>query len=650
MDGHQQHISKVRFASLLVALGIVYGDISTSPLYTFKAIIGSKEINEMLVLGGVSCIFWTLTLQTSLKYVWLTFKADNEGEGGIFSLYSLVRRYGKRIIIPTMIGASALLADGIITPAVTVTSAIEGLHMIEGLESFSPVPIVLLIISIIFFSQRFGTQKIGKAFGPIMLVWLTLLLLIGLGQIISYPSIFRALNPYYTYNLLVNYPHGFWILGAVFLCTTGAEALYSDLGHCGKQNIRISWIYVKIALVINYLGQAAWLLKDGRVTLDGKNPFFEIIPHWFLFAGIIIATLAAIVASQSLISGTFTLISEAINLNFWERVKIKQPTEIKGQVYIPSTNNMLWMGCIFIVLYFQSSSRMEAAYGLAITITMIITTFLLSFFLIYKLKWNRVLVFSLLGIFSLIEFSFFVSNIVKFSHGGYITVFFGGLFFLVMYISYFGRKINDRYIQFVDLGKYSTQITTLSNDISIPKFTTHLIYLTKSDRRDKIENRIIQSIFAKKPKRADVYWFFHLNHTNSPYTLDYTVTELVEDKVFKITVNIGFRIRPKTELYFNRILNDLITHKEMNFHLKNHGTTPYNPGIDFRFIIIQKFLSVDNEFTLKDGLLLNSYFLLRRFGQKDQDAFGLDKSVITIEHTPLVYQPTRDINLTRKTS
>lgn len=650
MKESKKTISKVSFASLLIALGIVYGDISTSPLYTLKAIIGNKVIDEIFVLGGISCIFWTLTLQTSVKYIWLTLKADNEGEGGIFSLYSLVRRYGKKIIIPTMIGAAALLADGIITPAVTVTSAIEGLKMIKGLENISPVFIVILIISAIFFSQRFGSQKIGKAFGPIMLIWLTLLLIVGLSQIIYFPSILKALNPYYAYNLLMNYPYGFWILGAVFLCTTGAEALYSDLGHCGRENIRISWIYVKICLVVNYLGQAAWILKENINTLNGKNPFFEIMPIWFLFPAIIIATLAAIVASQSLISGSFTLISEAINLNFWRRVKIKQPTEIKGQVYIPSANNLLWIGCIFIVLYFQTSAKMEAAYGLAITITMMITTFLLSYFLLYKLKWNKILVFILLGIFGIIELSFFVSNALKFGHGGYITVLIGGLFFLVMYISYFGRKINDRYTQFIDLGKYSGKITELSNDLAIPKLVTHLIYLTKSDRRDRIENKIIQSIFAKKPKRADVYWFFHINRTNSPYTLDYTVNELVDDKIIKITLNIGFRIRPRTEVYFTRIIQDLIGNQELNLHLKNHGTTKYNPSIDFKFIVMEKFLSVENEFSLKDGLILNAYFLLKRFGQKDQEAFGLDKSVVIIEHTPLIYQPIKDIHLIRKQS
>lgn len=640
--------SKVTAASLIVALGIIYGDIGTSPLYTFKAIIGEKEISELLVLGGVSCIFWTLILQTTVKYVWLTLQADNQGEGGIFSLYSLVRKYGKKLAIPTMIGASALLADGMITPAISVTSSIEGLELINGVSHIPVVPIVLFVISSIFFFQRFGTQKVGKAFGPIMIIWFSVLLIVGLSQIIANPSVFKALNPVYAYDLLVNYPHGFWILGAVFLCTTGAEALYSDLGHCGRDNIRITWGFVKACLMTNYLGQAAWLLNQEHPFLKGRNPFFEMMPEWFLLPGILIATLAAIVASQALISGSFTLINEAIHLNFWQRVGIKQPTETKGQIYIPSVNTLLWIGCSLVILYFQSSTKMEAAYGLAITLAMMTTTILLSYFLLYKLKWNKIVVYLFLLIFTIIEIAFFTANIVKFQEGGYITVLAGGVFFFVMYISFFGRKINNRYTKFEDLGKYASKIAELSNDESVPKFTTHLIYLTKADRRDHIEAKIIQSIFDKKPKRADVYWFFHINRTNHPYTLNYEVSELVDDKVIKIVLNIGFRIQPKTELYFEKIMDDLIANKELNLHLRNNGSTKYNPTIDYKFIIMEKFLSVENEFALKEGMILNSYFFLKKLGQKDEEAFGLDKNDVLVEHVPLVYQPVKQMELVRK--
>ncbi|WP_367916385.1 KUP/HAK/KT family potassium transporter [Leadbetterella sp. DM7] len=645
-DAHEIN-KKVTAASLVIALGIIYGDIGTSPLYTFKAIIGNKPISEMLVLGGVSCVFWTLMLQTTVKYVWLTLQADNEGEGGIFSLYSLVRKYGKKLIVPTMIGASALLADGIITPAVTVTSAIEGLTMIERLQHISPVPVVVLIVTMVFFFQRFGSENVGKAFGPVMALWFSILLVLGISQIRHYPEVLRALNPYYAYQLLTHYPHGFWILGAVFLCTTGAEALYSDLGHCGRENIHITWVFVKICLVTNYLGQAAWLLHQGGRYLSDRNPFFEVMPGWFLVPGIIIATLAAIIASQALISGSFTLINEAINLNFWQRVMVKQPTEAKGQIYVPSVNTLLWAGCILIVFYFKDSASMEAAYGLAITVTMMMTTFLLAYFLRYKLRWNKMVVIGLLMVFGAIEVSFFIANLSKFKDGGYITVLVGSLFFLVMYTSFYGRKINNRYTKFSHLGKFTDRIVQLSEDKSIPKFATHLIYLTKADHRDQVEQIILNSIFAKRPKRADVYWFFHINRTNKPYTLNYEVSELVDDKVIKIILNIGFRVQPRSELYFRQIINELIGKKELNLHLRYNGSSKYNDSIDYKFVVIEKYMSIENEFSFHERFVLNTYFSLKKYVQHDEQAFGLDKTSVLVEEVPLVYHPPKKVELER---
>lgn len=640
--------NKVTGLGLLIALGIIYGDIGTSPLYVFKAIIGVDEISKTLVFGGVSCVFWTLVFQTSIKYVWLTLKADNEGEGGVFSLYSLVRRYGKKLVIPTMIGASALLADGIITPAVTVTSAIEGLGMVKGLDHLPVVFLVFLIISGVFFMQRFGTEKVGKIFGPIMSVWFFLLFIMGFIWVVKYPGIIVALSPHYGYELLVNYPHGFWLLGAVFLCTTGAEALYSDMGHCGRKNIRITWGFVKVCLVMNYLGQAAWLMHQENPLLDGRNPFFEIIPSWFLMPGIVIATLAAIVASQALISGSFTLISEAMNLNFWQRAAIRQPTETKGQIYIPSINFILWVGCIFVVFFFQTSARMEAAYGLAITIAMLMTTFLLYYFLRYRLKWNKWTVALLMSGFLLIELSFLTANIVKFKEGGYITILVGGVFFVVMYITYFGKKINNRSTKFTDLGKYAKLIEELSTDNEIPKYATHLVFLTKSGQREMIEETVIHSILNKQPKRADVYWYFHINRTDNPYTLNYEVTELLEGKMLKIVLNIGFRVPPRTELYFKHILTSLIRNKEFGLDKVRNSSFKYNHELDFKFIVIEKFLSVENEFGFLEGIIIKMYYLLKKYAQKDVQAFGLDKSDVLIEQIPFVFQPVQDLNLIRR--
>ncbi|AOZ99536.1 KUP/HAK/KT family potassium transporter [Flavobacterium commune] len=644
--------NKVTIASLLVALGIIYGDIGTSPLYVFKAIIGTKDINEMLVYGGVSCVFWTLVFQTTIKYIWLTLRADNQGEGGIFSLYALVRRYGKKLVIPTILGATTLLADGIITPPISVSSAIEGLSMVKGMENtivpgnFLTIGIVVAILSLLFFFQRFGTQVIGKTFGPIMTIWFTMLFVAGINQISNHPDILKALNPYYAYDLLVNYPNGFWLLGAVFLCTTGAEALYSDLGHCGIKNIRITWIYVKVSLVIAYLGQAAWLMHQGETLLNGRNPFFEIIPSWFLLPSIVISTCATIIASQALISGSFTLISEAMNLNFWPRVTVRQPSDSKGQIYIPSINTILWFGCVLMMIYFRESSHMEAAYGFSITITMMMTSLLLSYFIYYRLKWKKIYVILFLTVFGAIEMSFFIANVAKIKER-WMFLFFELFIFMVMYVWYFARKTNNKFTQFVQLGKYSDQLTELSKDDAIPKFATHLVYLTKADRRYEIEEKIIKSIFSKKPKRADVYWFLHINRTEDPFTLSYDVSELVDDKVIKVNINVGFRIQPKTELYFKNIVKELVANKELNLHIRSDGSSKYNNEPDFKFVVIEKFLSIENEFVLREDLLLNGYFFLKHLGVSDEKAFGLEKSDVIVEQIPLVYQPITNIKLNR---
>ena len=639
--------SRVTITTLIVALGIIYGDIGTSPLYVLKAITGERRISEILVYGGISCVFWTITFQTTLKYIYLTLKADNHGEGGIFSLYALVRRYGKFLVLPTMIGASALLADGIITPPISVSSAVEGLTILDGLEDLPTVPIVIVIISALFFFQRFGTHKVGSTFGPVMLIWFSMLAVLGIIQIVEHPGIVAALHPSYAYHFITEYPHGFWLLGSVFLATTGAEALYSDLGHCGRKNIRITWTLVKTCLLLNYMGQAAWLMTLGDDSLEGRNPFFAIMPSWFLIPGIVIATSAAIIASQALISGSYTLINEAMNLDFWPRVTVRQPSEVKGQIYIPSINILLWVGCVLMVLHFEKSSAMEAAYGLAITLTMMATTFLLSYFLIYRLKWNKVLVFLFLILFAVIEVSFFVANIRKFPEGGYITIFISTFFILVMYAVYSGRKVSHRMTEFTDLTKYVPQIRELSIDDSISKFSTHLIFLTKANSKNGIERRIINSVFAKKPKRADVYWFLHINRTTEPYTLSYDVSELMDDKVIKVNINVGFRIQPRTELYFKNIVKELVANKELNLHIRPDGSTKYNNEPDFKFIVIERFLSVENEFALGEGLLLNLYFFIKRLGQSDEKAFGLDKSDVVVEFVPLVYQAVSHVEMKR---
>ncbi|MDE3251166.1 MAG: KUP/HAK/KT family potassium transporter [Bacteroidota bacterium] len=643
MKSNDFHLNRVTIASLLVALGIIYGDIGTSPLYVLKAIVGEKPIDPVLVYGGVSLVFWTLFFQTSIKYILLTLQADNQGEGGVFSLFALVRRYSRYLVIPTILGATTLLADGIITPPISVSSAIEGLNSVSSLSNTIvpgnnlTISIIIGIISLLFFFQRFGTQSIGKAFGPIMTVWFLMLLISGGFQIGQHPDVLKAINPKYGYDLLVHYRKGFWLLGAVFLCTTGAEALYSDLGHCGIKNIRITWFFVKISLLTNYFGQAAWIMHSQLRELNGVNPFFQMLPGWFLIPSVLIATLATIIASQALISGSFTLICEAMNLNFWPRVTVRQPSELKGQIYIPSVNNILWFGCILMVLYFKSSSAMEAAYGFSITIAMMMTTYLLNYYLLFRLKWNRWLVAGIIGLFAVIEISFFIANVAKIKER-WMFLFFELFIFTTMYIWYYARRINNRLVSFTDIGKYIPTLVDLSNDRFIPRFANHLIYLSKAEGRSQIEEKIIKSIFARKPKRADVYWFVHINRTEEPYTLRYDVSELSENKVFKITLHIGFRIQPKTELYCKKIIQDLISQHEIQPPGPEDNISRYHAEPDFTFVVIEKFLSVENENNIFNSLLLRGYFILRRMGLSVEKAFGLDKCDVLKEHIPLIYQ------------
>jgi len=640
------HHNKLTTAGILVTLGIIFGDIGTSPLYVMKAIIGERTINEELVLGGLSCVFWTLTLQTTFKYILLTLEADNKGEGGNFSLYALVRKRKKWLYIPAIIGAGTLLADGIITPPISVSSAIEGLRIIN--PDIPVIPIVITIITLLFAFQRFGTKVVGSSFGPIMLLWFSMLIVLGLNQIQNYPSVFKAFNPYYAYNFLSNYPEGFWLLGAVFLATTGAEALYSDLGHCGRKNIRIAWIFVKMALLINYFGQGAWVLSMGSNSLNGLNPFYEIMPQWFLWIGIFIATAATIIASQALISGSFTLISEAVSLNFWPHIKIKFPTNIKGQLYIPSINWILWAGCIGTVLYFEESSNMEAAYGFSITIAMLMTTLLMAFFLLYVKKWKIWIVGLILLIFLSVEFSFFVANLYKIKERWMFLIFEIGII-ATMYIWFKARKSLNGFIRFVPLQEHIPTLIELSNDKSINKFSTHLVYLTKANSSQEIEQRIIHSILSRNPKRADIYWFVHLNWVDEPYTMEYNVTEIIKDKIIRIDFNLGFRVQPRINVLFRKVIEEMVYNKEIDITSKYESLNKHQLPADFKFVILERFLSIENELSIREGLILNAYFNLKHYAESDTKAYGLDTSDVVVEKIPLVISPVSNINLVRTT-
>ena len=647
-----KHFNKVTGASLLVALGIIYGDLGTSPLYVLSSIIGKREITEQLVYGGISCVFWTLTLQTTFKYILLTLQADNNGEGGIYSLFALVRRYRKWLYVPAIIGAGTLFADGIITPPISVASAVEGLNGVNGLENLIipgntlTVGIIIGILSLLFFFQQFGTNIIGSSFGPIMLVWFLMIAVLGISQLTHYPSILKAVNPVYAYDLLSKYPNGFWLLGSVFLCTTGAEALYSDLGHCGKKNIQYSWIYVKTTLLLSYFGQGAWLMLRKDKLLNGLNPFYEVMPHWFLLFGIIIATAAAIIASQALISGAFTLISEAMRLNFWPKIRVKFPTVIRGQIYIPSINFILWIGCIAVMLYFRESSKMEAAYGFSITIAMLMTTILMFYYMKFVKKWSAIIITIILIVFLTVEISFFIANIAKIKQRWMFLIFEVGLIG-VMYIWHRARKIKNRYIEFVRLETYLPMIQELSNDTSIPKYATHLVYLTSADNPKEIEHKIIYSILNRKPKRADIYWFVHVDTQDEPYTNDYSVTTIIPNEVIRVEFKLGFRVPPRINLMFKKVVEDMVANKEVNVISRYESLQRNNAVGDFQFIVMEKFLSRDNELAFFEKLILQMYFWIKDKSLSEEKGFGLEQSNVTVEQFPLIVAPVSKLRLKR---
>lgn len=633
-------------AGLIVTLGIVFGDLGTSPLYVMKAIVsaagGKPDAN--FIIGTLSCIIWTLTLQTTLKYVIITLRADNNGEGGIFSLFALMRKKVKWAYVIAVVGGCTLLADGIITPSITVTSAIEGLRIIS--PTIPVIPIVILIIIGLFVAQQFGTVLLGKAFGPIMFLWFLMLGVLGLSHLWEFPQIFVAFNPLRAISFLIETPSAVLVLGAVFLCTTGAEALYSDLGHCGYNNIKISWIYVKVMLILNYLGQGAWIISHPDLA-SGNNPFFAIMPEWFIIPGIIIATLAAVIASQALISGSFTIISEAISLNFWPSLKISYPTKVKGQMYIPTINWLLMISCILVIFYFQDSSAMEAAYGLSITITMLMTTILLSIYFHYIKKISAWIIGLFLMLFVPIEGVFLLSNINKFVDGGFVTIIIASILFVIMYVWYQGRKIKNSFISFEKIDKYIPILCDLSKDDSISKYSTHLVNITKANHLNQIESKIMYSIIRKSPKRADVYWFIHYDRTDLPYQADYEVNEIVSGKIIRLDFRIGFKVQPRINLFFHQVVEELQNDRTIDLNSRYQSLNHYNIEGDYRFVVIDRIQNYDFDFKPFQQILMNLYYILKQIGISDIKSLGLDSSLTTIETVPLLSSKKLNIRLKR---
>ncbi len=641
---HKHALHRVSMGGLLISLGIIFGDIGTSPLYVFKAIFNKGEVQELMVYGGLSCIFWTLTLQTTIKYVLIVLNADNKGEGGILSLFSLVRKRAKWLIIPAIIGASTLLADGMITPAITISSAVEGLAIKNpGLPT---IPIVVLIISLLFLIQRFGTNIVGRVFGPLMFIWFSTIGVLGLSYLGHSPEIWKSINPYYAYQLLANYPNAWFIVGAIFLCTTGAEALYSDMGHCGKNNIRISWIFVKLMLIFNYFGQGAWLLENKGLVLGEINPFYAIMPDWFVVWGVTIATIAAVIASQAMISGSFTLIAEAVRLNIWPKVAIRYPSDHKGQIYVPSVNLILYLGCMLIIVIFRESSNMEAAYGLSINMTFIMTTILMAAFMLRK-KINIALVALFTGVYMIIELAFLMGNISKIAHGGWLTLLLAATLFVVMYAWFGARKIKNRFVKFVNVKDYYDILAELSEDKSVPQFSSHLVYLTSANNIHEVESKITYSIINKKPKRADVYWLAHVDVMDNPHTREYKVTQLIPGKLIRIDFHLGFRVEQKISLLFRKVVEEMVKNGEIDITSHYDTLRKHNIPGDFNFVVLEKVISKTHFLKWNEKGILEIYKILKKFSLSEEKGFGLDSSFVTLERVPLTIPNTEDVQLKR---
>lgn len=633
-NGHHHQLSK---AGVLIALGIIYGDIGTSPIYTLKFIIGDRPITEDLVLGGVSCIFWTLTLITSLKYIYLALNADNKGEGGIFALYALVRRYKATwVIYPAIIGCCTLIADGFLTPAFSVSSAVEGLKL--RYPSMPTTSIVVSILFGLFVFQQFGSAVVGKTFGPIMTVWFLIIAATGLPQIFLEPGILKALNPYYAYHVIAEYPQGFWLLSAVFLCTTGAEALYSDLGHVGKPNVRVGWAFVKVCLLINYFGQGAFLLSSTGQILGDQIPFFSIFPEQLLIVGVVVSTLATIIASQALITGVFSLVNEAMKLKLWPASRVRYPSESKGQMYIPAINWILMAGSLSIVWIFKESAAMEGAYGLAIMVNMLMTTSLLVFYFTTVKKSTYRSVVLAVAFFSL-EGMFLVSSLDKFEHGGWFTFLMAAIFFFMMFILHKARELRQRHTEFVDLRHYETMLKDLQEDEGVPKEATNLVYLSVADSRRYIDSNIIYSIFKKRPKRADVYWFIHVETVDSPFTSKYKVDTIIPKRAFFISIRLGFKTPHRVNTLFNKIIHEMADAGEIELISPYNSLHKYSMMADFKFISLHSWASADSEISTFERFVISGYRIIKHFSLSTEAMYGLETANIEIEKVPIMVGP-----------
>lgn len=632
MSEIQQH--PLKFAGVLIAIGIVFGDIGTSPLYVFTAITGGTNFDELLILGSLSCVLWTLLLIATFKYIILALNADNNGEGGIFALYALLKkRKVKWVYLPALIGCATLIADGFITPAISISSAVEGLNTIY--PSLPTMPIVITIIVLLFLIQQFGTALIGKIFGPVMITWFIFLGFLGVMQLAKYPIVLKAINPYYAVDFLLHYPKGFWILGAVFLCSTGAEALYSDLGHCGKQNIRMAWIFAGTMLVINYFGQAAFLLNPSIVKADITSVFYATVPKSLIPFSIALATLATIIASQALITGVFTLMNEAVKLKIWTNLKVKYPSHSRGQVYVPFINYFLMAGCLLVIFIFKKSTAMEASYGLAITINLLMTSILMITLLLLKYPSRKVLYISIFILLIFIEIMFFVSNLGKIQHGGWFSLLLSMVFLSLLFLYYKARQMRARITEYIPMTEVAPLIEAIKKDDKIAFEASNLVYPTRSTSPLQLDSTIYHSLFKKKPKKAGIIWFLHLEITTEPWGIFYEVNEIIDKSCYYVKLSLGFKEDHKIEYMMRKIHEHLVEQNEITGESVFDSVKGKIDEVDFKFIVINTRVALDNIISAKEMIAIKAYRFIKSTGLKPAEDFGLDETNVQVEFIPI---------------
>lgn len=647
----------------IVALGVVYGDIGTSPLYTAQTFLagqgGLANMNREAVYGMLSLVFWSITLITTVKYVFVAMRTDNKGEGGIFALYSLIRRRGAWLAIPAMLGGAAFLADSVLTPAVSISSAVEGLRTIAifrpiFLENENLSMMITIVIIVLLFSvQQRGTERIGKVFGLVVMIWFAFLALVGIMNIGDNWSVFEALNPMYGIHFLFsshNVP-GLALMGTIFLSTTGAEALYSDMGHVGRGNVYVTWPFIKVALILNYFGQGSWMLRHQNDkalwSIEGLNPFFQMLGPNLRYVAVILSVTAGIIASQALITGAFTMVSEATNLNWMPHLQVRYPARTRGQLYIPVVNFVLCIATLTVLLVFRDSEHISGAYGLALTITMIATTTLLAVHMWYQKKRVGAVIFAVL--FLIIEIMFLISSMAKFMHGGWFTMLLGFIILVIMLTWKDGTRIERSQRLHMKPKDFLPVLDKLHSDFRIPYFADNIVYLTSDREMKRLDTGIFFSIFADHPKRARAWWAVSVETDDAPFTREYCVENFGTDYLFRVKIKLGFKVSPSVPAYLHQIMHDLSHTGELPRQKSVYPKVDADPDIGpIRYVLLHKALMPESNISVREALSLRMKYAIRHIAGTPVKWFGLAPYNPVVEVQPLFVSTRRPPRLRRE--